>query len=231
MIETLVNLGMVLAGSLLGVFLQKKLPAAFQERVLRLVGFFILAIGLRIFLKYHQPVLVLVSLFLGTGLGVWWKTGPRMTQLGNFFLTILLKNKIYFPEPSPFSEGFGASTLLFCAGSLAILAGFGGGSSHGLWSLRLALAFLPAAILALTLGWGVLFSIFPIFFIQALMSLSNASVQGFFTENIVSDMTGVGGMLIALWGLRISKLSALDPSDLLPALLVSPLVGWAYYSL
>jgi uncharacterized membrane protein YqgA involved in biofilm formation len=228
--ETFVNLGMILAGSIAGVLLQKKLPAAFQERAIRLVGFFILAIGLRIFLKYHQPVLVLLSLFLGTGLGVWWKMGARVTQLGSFLLKNLTGKKIFFPTTSPFSEGFCASSLLFCIGSFAILAGFSG-ASHGLWSIRLALAFLPAVILASTLGWGVLFSILPVFFIQAVMSLSNASVQDFFTENIVSDLSSVGGILIALWGLKISKLTTLDPADLLPALLLSPLVSWAYYSL
>lgn len=230
MVETIVNLGMILVGSILGLWLQKKLPAAFQERAIRLVGFFVLAIGLRIFLKYHQPVLVLLSLFLGTGLGIWWKTGPRVTQLGGFFLKLLMDKKIYFPPPSPFSEGFGAASLLFCVGSFAILAGFGG-AAHGLWSIRLALAFVPAAILAATLGWGVLFSILPVFILQAVMSLSNASVQDFFTESIVADLSGVGGILIALWGLKVSKLTTLDPADLLPALLVSPLVSWAYYSL
>jgi uncharacterized membrane protein YqgA involved in biofilm formation len=116
-------------------------------------------------------------------------------------------------------------------GSLAILAGFPGDIVHTLWSWKLALAFLPGLLLASTLGWGVLFSILSVFLVQAFMSLSGDPVQSFFTDNIVADLTGVGGVLIALWGLKLSKLWLFSPADFLPALLVSPLVSWAYYSL
>jgi uncharacterized membrane protein YqgA involved in biofilm formation len=229
--ETLVNIAMILAGSILGVFIQKKLPPSFQDRAYRAVGFFILAIGLRIFLKYHQPVLILVSLFLGTGLGIWWKVAGKITHMGNYFLKFILEKKIFFPSPSPFEEGFVPASLLFCLGSLTILSGFPGEAQHALWSVKLALAFLPAFILATTLGWGVLFSILSVFLVQVFMSLSGDAIESFFTENIVSDLTSVGGILIALWGLKLSKLTVLSPSDFLPALLVSPFVSWAYYSL
>jgi uncharacterized membrane protein YqgA involved in biofilm formation len=36
-------------------------------------------------------------------------------------------------------------------------------------------------------------------------------------------------MLIGFWGLKLSKITAVSPSDFLPALLVSPLLGWAYH--
>lgn len=230
MTETLVNAAMILAGSILGLFLQKRTPPALQDRTFKVVGFFILAIGLRIFLKYHQPVLVLVSLVLGGWLGSTWKVTERITRLGGFFLKFILERRLFFPSPSPFNEGFVISSLLFCVGSLAVLTGFGE-SERTIWTVRLALAFLPAVILASTLGWGVLFSALSVLVPQALMSLSGDPVQSFFTENIAADLTGTGGILIALWGLKLSRLTVLAPSDLLPALLVSPLVGWAYYSL
>jgi hypothetical protein len=93
------------------------------------------------------------------------------------------------------------------------------------------LAFLPAVILASTLGWGVLFSVLPLLLIQVLMNLSGDPVVNFFTDNVTADLTGVGGFVIAFWGMRLSRLTVLNPSDFLPALLVSPLVSWAYYSL
>ena len=231
MTQTLVQLAMVLLGSVLGVVLQRKLPAAFLDRAFRLVAFFILAIGLRIFLHYHQPVLVLTGLFLGAVLGMWWNLPDKITKMGNYFLKILLNKKIFFPSPSPFKEGFVVSTLLLAVGSLAILSGFGASPTHVSWSIHLVLTFLTALILAVTLGWGVVFSILPLFILQALMSLSGGPIQSFFSDNIVSDLAGVGGILIALWGMKLSKLTMLEPTDLLPALLVSPLVGWAYYSL
>ncbi len=231
MSETLVNMGMILAGSILGIFLQKKLPAAFQERAYRITGFFILLIGLRIFLKYHQPVLVLASLYLGAGLGVWWKLSAHITRVGGFFLKFLLEKKIFFPSPSPFEDGFVPASLLFCVGTLAVVAGFPGATGHPLWSVKLALVFLPGLILAATLGWGVVFSIVSVFLFQAFLSLSGDPVQSFFIDNIVSDLTAVGGVLIAFWGLKLSKLTTVSPSDFLPALLVSPLLGWIYYSL
>lgn len=231
MSETLINMGMILAGSILGIILQKKLPAAFQERALRVVSFFVLLIGVRIFMKYHQPVLVLASLYLGGWLGVWWKVTDKITRLGGFLLKFILEKKIFLPSPSPFEEGFVPASLLFCVGSLAVLAGFPGETAHSLWSVKLALALLPALILAATLGWGVLFSILSVFLVQVFMSLSGDPVQSFFTDNIVSDLTAVGGVLIAFWGLRLSKLTSVSPSDFLPALLVSPFLSWAYYSL
>jgi uncharacterized protein len=230
MTETLVNAGMILAGSVFGLYLQKRLPSALQERIFKVVGFFVLLIGIRIFLKYHQPVLVLVSLFLGGWLGYSWKVTERITRLGGFFLKFILEKKIFFPSPSPFNEGFVISSLLFCVGSLAVLGGFETGGRE-LWNVRLALAFLPAAILASTLGWGVLFSALSVLVLQALMSLSGDPVQSFFTENMVANLTGTGGILIALWGLKLSRLTVLEPSDFLPALLLSPFVSWAYYSL
>ncbi len=228
--ETLANLGVVLAGSLAGLFLQKKLPASFQERAIRVVGFFVLAVGWRVFLRYHQSSLVLTALFLGLGIGIWWKMPGRIAQLGNFFSKFIQDKRDPLPAPSPFSDGFVAAALLFCAGTFAVLAGFGQGASH-LWSIRLALAFLPAMILAAILGWGVLFSILPVFLVQAFLTLAGGRVESFFTDNTVADLTSVSGILIALYGLRISKMTALDPADGLPSLLVSLLVSWIYYSL
>jgi uncharacterized protein len=232
MTETLVNMALVLAGSVAGIFLVRKISTPLQERFLKIVGLFILALGLRVFVKYHQPVIVLVSLVLGAGLGFWWKMGLRTTALGNFFLPFLSKKHLLPLSPAPFNEGFVTASLLYCVGPLALLAGFPSEGHHVLaFSMKWILVFLSALLFTSTMGWGVMLSTLSLLVIQVALSLSGDPVQSFFSENLVLDLTGTGGILIALSGLRVLKLTLLEPADFLPALLVCPLVSWAYYSL
>jgi hypothetical protein len=93
------------------------------------LGLFTAAIGIQMFLKTANPIIVLGSLLIGGLLGEWWRIEDRLIYLGGF-----LERKFTKVEPEPsgnpvavntqgsrFIRGFLTASLVFCVGPMTIL--------------------------------------------------------------------------------------------------------------
>ena len=88
-----------------------------------------------------------------------------------------------------------------------------------------ALAFASA------LGWGVGFSVLTILVYQGGLSLAASRVAEAFTPEIVAAMSAAGGILIMGIGLRLLDLKQVRVGNLLPALVLAPVVVWLWQTL
>ncbi len=84
MTGTFINVVAILLGGTLGVFLGARLPERLRQTVIGGLGLFVLAIGIQMFLKTQNSLVVLGSLLVGILLGEWWQVEEGIRRLGRW---------------------------------------------------------------------------------------------------------------------------------------------------
>lgn len=128
-----------------------------------------------------------------------------------------------------FIEGWLTTTLLFCVGPLTILGSLYDGMGRGYDQLTVK-AFLDgfsSLAFASTYGAAVLASAGSVLVIQGALTLVGFWVGAIMPEPHVAALTATGGLLLGGLALRLLRVRDLPVGDLLPALLVAPLLTQA----
>lgn len=125
-----------------------------------------------------------------------------------------------------FIEGWLSATLLFCIGPLAILGSINDGLGRGIDQLALksVLDGFAAMAFASTFGIGVLFSAVSVAVVQGSLTVLGMGLGEFLPEAHISALTATGGILLAGIGLRLLRIRDVPVGDMLPALVVAPLL-------
>jgi hypothetical protein len=125
-----------------------------------------------------------------------------------------------------FIEGFVTASLVFCVGPLTVLGslseGLGQGSEQLL--LKATLDGFASMAFAASLGWGVAASAVSVVAVQGSLTALGAALGSFVPEAHIAAMTATGGLLLVGVSLRLLQLKPLPVGDLLPALVVAPLL-------
>ncbi len=132
-----------------------------------------------------------------------------------------------------FITGFVNSSLVFCIGPLAILGALSDGTGHGIEQLALksTLDGFAALAFAASLGWGVAASAIPVGLWQGLLTLLAFWVGSVMSTAVIASITATGGVLLLAVGMRLLKIRQIAVGDLLPALIVAPLLTLLVISL
>ncbi len=229
---------MILVGGTFGLAFGARLPERIRQTVVAGLGLFVLAIGLQMFLKTQNSIIVLVSLLIGGLLGEWWQIEERLKGLGEFFERHFTRSAArdevsgedetgHANQASRFVRGFLTSSLVFCIGPIAILGSIQDGltGDYKLLAIKAILDGFASLAFASSLGVGVLFSSLMILVYQGGISLLAAQAQALVTPAMMNELTATGGVL--LLGIAISSLleiKAIRTGNFLPALLLSPLI-------
>jgi uncharacterized membrane protein YqgA involved in biofilm formation len=224
-IGTFINMATVVAGSLLGLWLQQLFPANVQAIIFQAIGLGTLLIGIQMALKVpdgHLLVFVF-SLILGGIIGELIHFADLLTAMGEG-----IKHAFHIDD-NRFTEGLVTAFLLFCIGSMTIVGAIEEGL-HGKRELLLIKATLDgitSVAFAATYGVGVLFSIIPMLLVQGGITVLARQLRRFFTPVIIAQLTAVGGVLIIAIGIRLLQLGEINIENLLPSLGVAVALSWA----
>ena len=226
MIGTILNFAAVLVGGSLGLLLGFKLPERLHQTVINGLGLFTAAIGIQMFLKTGNPIIVLVSLLVGGVLGEWWRIEDALRNLGAT-LEKRFAGGSGMDQGSRFIRGFLTASLLFCIGPMAILCSIQDGltGDYSLLAIKSIMDGFAALAFSSSLGVGVLFSALAVLVYQGGLTIMAAQVQTVSTPAMMNEMTAAGGVL--LLGLAVSSLLGLKPirvGNYLPALVIAPLI-------
>ncbi|OGO70342.1 MAG: hypothetical protein A2Z49_04265 [Chloroflexi bacterium RBG_19FT_COMBO_56_12] len=235
MTGTIINILTVLVGGILGLIFGARLPERVRQTVIAGLGLFTAAIGIQMFLKTENPIIVLGSLLVGGLLGEWWGIEDGLRRFGAFLEKRFTRQNMVGevsmgevnPQGSRFIRGFLTASLVFCVGPMTILGSIQDGlaGDYSLLAIKSVLDGFAALAFASTLGLGVLFSILVILFYQGGISLLAAQAQALVTPEMMAEMTAVGGVL--LLGISVSSLLELKPirvGNFLPALIIAPII-------
>jgi uncharacterized membrane protein YqgA involved in biofilm formation len=236
---TVINSLAILVGAGIGIALGGRLPKKSQKMITDILGLItllgaasaLLPLWSNAFTKIlpeGSPILlILASMLIGGLIGTFFRLEKRLDSFGEN-----LRNKFKASSDSPFVEGFVTSSLLFVIGPLAILGSVSDGMSQGLDQLILksSLDFFAAMAFASTLGFGVMASIIPVAIYQGAWT-----VLGFFAGSVLEQyqidaMTICGGLMLIGIGLRLLDIKKIAVANLLPALVIAPVLATVLHS-
>ncbi|MDQ4129689.1 MAG: DUF554 domain-containing protein, partial [Actinomycetota bacterium] len=221
-VGTLVNLGTVALGTLVGVAVGSRIPERVRSTALQVVGLTTLVIGMKEALGTRNVVFPLVALIIGGAAGELLRVEERLEAVGDRIRRRVERDGAGEPSTHRFVEGFVAASVLFCVGPLTFLGsirdGLGGPDHAQLLLVKSALDGLVAVVFASTLGWGVGFSVLTIAVVQGSLTLGAGTVDSVLTSRMVTEMTAAGGVMILGIGLRLLDVKRVPVASLLPAL-------------
>ena len=118
------------------------------------------------------------------------------------------------------------SSLIFMVGPMAILGGLSDGMRTGIQTLVLKsiLDGIASMVFASTMGWGIAASAIPTAIYQLAWTAVGWSLGNVLSDYQIAAITATGGLLILSIGLRLLKIKTIPLGDLVPALLVAPIV-------
>lgn len=216
MIGTIVNTGTILTGSILGSILKKGIKKKYQNCLYNAMGLAAVGLGINAVVSNmpnsKYPVLFIVSLALGSLIGTVLNIDGHFQQLMNRL------------GKSELSKGLSTGILLYCIGSLSILGPIQSalyGDNTYLFT-NATLDLVTSTVLASTYGIGMAFAALVLFCWQGSIYLGATFLQEFLSSALMSEITIVGGFLIAASGLSILEIKDVKTLNMLPALLVPP---------
>jgi uncharacterized protein len=236
MTGTLINVAAILIGSALGILFGSRLSANLKSTVIAGMGLFTSAVGIQMFLKTENPLIVLGALIFGAILGEWWRIEDGLRRLGVWLEQHFSKEKesenLAAPgapagSSSRFVRGFMTAALLYCVGPMAVLGSISDGLSgdYVTLSIKSVLDGFASIAFASTLGVGVAFSALPVLVYQGGISLLAGQLDTIVTTSMMNEMTATGGVL--LMGIGVSSLLEIKKirvGNFLPALAIAPLI-------
>lgn len=219
-IGTVINVVAVLVGGGIGTLVGAKLPERMRSSAMAAIGIVTLLVGVTNFLEFDNPLVPLVSVVVGLVIGELLDIDAAVKRLGDS-----LENR-FSKGGSPVSRAFVATSLLFCVGPLTIIGSLEDGlkGDYDLLALKSALDFIAALTFASVLGWGVLLSAGTVLVVQGALTLGAGFLGPVVTEDMISATTATGGILIFGLGLGLLELKEVRVANMLPALLVAPLL-------
>ena len=213
---TLFNVATVVLGSIIGLLFKKMINPRLNKKVFFVMGLFTLVLGFSMSIKSTDFILMFLSLVFGTMYGEYCDLDKSIT---NF--TDKLKKKIKVKDDK-FTDGIVTAFLLFCIGSMTIVGAIdeGLGKTPDILYTKAVMDGISSIILASAFGVGVLFSIFPMLIFQGGLTVIVFYYKDFFPPELIEHISAVGGVLIIAIGFKILGYKKINPTNMLPALLV-----------
>ncbi|MBW9216691.1 DUF554 domain-containing protein [Mumia sp. zg.B53] len=234
---TVANVVAVLVGSGIGLLVGNRLPARTRVVVtdglglvtLLIAGLSAVAVTDRVLSDAVGPsapvLIVLGAVVIGGLIGSLLRLEHRLESSGTW-LQSRLGGSDDEGARARFVEGFVTASLVFCVGPLTILGaltdGLGGGAEQLL--LKSALDGFAAIAFAASLGVGVMAAAITVGVVQGGLTVLGALLGSFVPEPHVVALTATGGVLLVGVGLRLLNLRSVAVGDMLPALVVAPLL-------
>ncbi len=213
---TIVNAAAVMAGSLVGIFFRKKIPAAITEIIFQALGLCTLAIGISMILKFENILILIFSLIIGGIFGELMHFQEWLDSLGD-----RLKKRLKSSN-NRFTEGLIGSFLIFCIGSMTILGSLQEGlyGDHTLLFAKSMLDGFAAIALGAAFGGGVFFSAFALLLYQGILTYLAKLTGGLFHPYIINQIVAMGGLLILGIGFNLLNIKKIKTTNLLPGLVI-----------
>ena len=110
---------------------------------------------------------------------------------------------------------------------MAILGALNDGLGLGIEQLALksTLDGFASLAFAASLGWGVALSALSVGIVQGAFTIVGALVGSVLSAALIDAITATGGVLLIGVGLRLLKIKSVPVGDMLPALIVAPLLA------
>src|SRR5690625_2736300 len=228
---TIVNGICIIVGSLVGLFLTK-LNEKFKETIIQGIGLTVVLIGIQMALQVNSIIIVLLSMLSGAIIGETFRLEDLLNRVGFWIGSKFTASD----ENINISQAFVTASLLFVVGAMAILGALDSGlrGDHEILLTKAILDGFTSFVLTTTLGIGVILSVIPVVLFQGTITLLATQIEKLIPNvifnDLLTDITAVGGLLIVSIGLTLLKLTNIRVTNLLPAILMVALFVCIYHN-
>lgn len=214
MLGTIVNTATIVTGTIIGHIAKKGIKEQYQQVLFNAMGLAAVALGFNAVSnnlpKSQYPVLFIISLAIGGLAGTMLKLDERFKKLSSRIGT------------SNLAQGLSTGILLYCIGTLSIvgpvMSALYGDNTYLFTNATLDL--VTSAVLATTYGIGMLWAAPVLFMWQGAIYLLTVLAGNIIPTPLVTEISVVGGVLIAASGFSILGIKDCKTINMLPALAV-----------
>ena len=220
MLGTIVNTATILTGSVIGSVFKKGIQEKHQNALFTAMGLAAAGLGINSIVqnmpKSNYPVLFIVSLALGSLIGTSLELDTRFQKLADRF------------SVGQLSKGLSTGILLFCIGTLSILGPIQSAlnADNTYLFTNATLDLVTSMVLASTYGLGIALTAPVLFCWQGSIYLLALALGPFMTADMMTELSIVGGFLIASSGLSILGIKDCKTMNMLPALVIPVAFCW-----
>lgn len=214
MLGTIYNAAMILVGSLVGGLLRRGIKEQYRTALYNAMGLAATGVGVNAIANNMPdsayPVLFIVSLAVGSLAG-------SVLDIDARFQALVSKT-----GDTGLGQGLSTGILIYCIGTLSILGPIQSalyGDNTYLFTNG-TLDLVTSAVLGSTYGIGMALAAPVLFLWQGAIYLGATALQEFLSAELMTEISIVGGFLIACSGLSILGIKEFKTMNLLPCLLV-----------
>ena len=214
MIGTLVNVGTIIAGSLMGGLVKKLISERINACLFNAMGLAAFGLGINAVVKNMSdstyPVLFIASLAIGGVIGTLLDLDGRVGRLTSR------------KGDGKLGQGLVTGSLLFCVGTLSILGPVQSAlyQDHTFLYTNATLDLVTAMVRAATYGIGMCLAAGILFLWQGGIYGLTLLCGNVITDTMMTELSIVGGFLIAMSGLSILEIKDCKTLNFLPALFI-----------
>lgn len=216
----ILNTFFVLTGSLLGVFIGKRISNNVKDAVFNTLGILTLLIGIKMAISSQDVVALAFCIVLGTFLGTSIKIEESVTNVLNKLSSNYFNSKTNL-------EGFIVASTLFCVGTMTII----GSVKDGLYNdtilikTKSVMDGFAAIILTSKFGISVIFSALTVFIIQGALTIFSQHLTILASTKMMGFIDGIGGMIVIGIALNLLNIKHIKTLDMLPSLVFIVIYG------
>ena len=222
MIGTIVNACTILLGAVLGGTFKRFLSKTLEDALLGALGMAAFGIGISNVVRNmpdsKYPVLFIVSLALGVLCGTLLDIDGRLKRAA----APKAKAGAEVAAGGHLIEGLTTGCLIYCIGALSILGPIEAAlrGDHTLLFTNATLDLVTSTVLAATYGYGMMIAAGVLFLWQGSIYVLTLSLGEFISAAMMTELSIVGGFMIAMTGIGIMGIKDFKVLNFLPALIV-----------
>lgn len=212
-----VNFILVIIGSSIGMLLHRGIPEKVQKTLVSAVALCVLYIGITgLFEENINVLIVIISMALGAIVGQLIDLDRLVNLLAQ---KIEAKVKKDDGKSGKIAEGFVSATLLFCVGAMTVVGSIDSGVSGDDTTLysKSVIDCISSAVLASSLGFGVMLSSLGVIAIEGGLTLLAHVVQPILTTEVVAHISVIGSLLIIAIALNMLEITKIKVMNIIPA--------------
>ena len=214
MIGTIANTCTILLGSFIGSVFKKGIKKEHLDALYTAMGLAATGLGINAVVQNMPnstyPVLFIASLAIGSLIGTIIDVDGHFQKLADRL------------SVGELSKGLSTGILLFCIGTLSILGPIQAAlyQDHTYLFTNATLDFVTSMVLASTYGRGMMLTAPVLFCWQGAIYLLATLLGDFMSTDMMTELSIVGGFLIASSGISILNIKAIKTMNMLPSLAV-----------
>lgn len=217
----------VILGSLVGIFFSKRITNEISSVIRSGAGVVTLIIGFSLAFQAENIIYLTLALIIGGIIGTVLNIDGLILTFGHFLETRFGGSTASVSaSESRFAYAFLNASVLFCVGAMAIVGSFKAGTEgdYTLLYTKSVLDGFMSIVFSAAMGIGTAFSALTILVYQGLLTISSGFLKPFVSEQMINEISGLGGAFIVMIGINLLEIKKLKTANYLPAILICVLL-------